>query len=113
VGYQLAHRATTLTMAGSLPGLSPNARLVLLGMATVAHDRGRPPDVPEACYFGGWEYLAQAWLGYPKLDTTSERAVARAVAELVTAGVLAPMGRRGGNRGPRMYRLNICLLGND
>lgn len=113
MGRQLFERVTVLTMAGSMPGLSANARLVLLGMAVVAHDKGNPPDTPEACYWGGWEYLAQGWLGYPKLDATSKRQVARAMAELVTAGVVAPQGRRGGSRGPRMYRLNVWLLGND
>jgi hypothetical protein len=113
MGRQLFERVTTLTLAGSLPGLSPRARLVLLGMAMVAHDKGSPPDIPAATYFGRWDYLAQAWLAYPKLDSKAERAVARAIAELVEAGVVVPMGRRGGSRGPRMYRLNIWLLGND
>lgn len=109
MGWRLVGQATALTGAGSLPGLSPNARLVLLGMARVAHDKGSPPDIPEACYWGGWEYLATFWLGYPKYDHAAEVAVARAIRELIDAGLIVAMGRWGGSRGPRMYRLSIWL----
>jgi hypothetical protein len=98
-----------LTMNGRLPGLSYPARLVLLGMADHAHDTGRPPDTPEACYFGGWEHLALGWLGFPKYDAAAIRAVTRAVKELVAAGLIIPLGRRGGSQGNRIYQLQIWL----
>jgi hypothetical protein len=109
MGRQLMHKVTALTMAGSLPGLTDGARLVLLGMASTAHDTGRPPDTPEATYFGGWEYLAKGWLGYKEFDRVAERRVARAVNELVDAGLLIPQGRRGGRQGNRMYLLQVWL----
>lgn len=110
MGWQLVQQTTALTGAGSLPGLSDSARLCLQGMATVAHDKGQPPDTPAACYWGGWEYLATFWLGYPKYTNAAKLRTARAVAELVDAGLVAPMGRWGGSRGPRMYRLNVWLV---
>ena len=109
MGRQLLHRVIVLTKHGSLPGLSDAARLVLIGMADHAHDTGRPPETPEACYFGGWEHLACGWLGYPKYDRAAQLRVQRAVKELTDAGLIIPLGRRGGSQGNRIYQLQVWL----
>lgn len=108
MGYQLVRQVTTLALAGRLPGLSDRAHLVLLGMADVAHDTGTK-TTPQGVYFGGWERLAMAWLRFPKFTKAAQEAVRRAIAELVTAGLITPLGRHGGRHGPREYLLNIHL----
>lgn len=60
-------------------------------------------DNPAGIYWGGWPRLALA-LGYPRYDSTSKRAVARAIAELTTAGYV-----RVEDRGAR-YRTAYQLL---
>lgn len=95
-------------MAGSLPGLSSNARLVLLGMADRAHDSGTT-TTPQGEYFGTWEHLAMGWLGYASYTSSAERATARATRELVDAGLIKPVGRYRSSRGPRRYALNVHL----
>lgn len=67
-------------------GLSKGARIVLWGMANMAHDHGEPP-----IYYGGWPYLSRG-LGYPTYDEGAHRAVARAVAELRKHGLIVPEG---------------------
>jgi hypothetical protein len=95
-------------MAGRLSGLTPSAHLVLVGMAVNAHDTGTA-TLPAACYFRGWEHLS-IWLGYDKYDATAERAVCRAVAGLTRRGLVEVVARRGGNRGPVVYRLHLDVV---
>lgn len=78
-------------MAAALgqPGVSDRARLVLARMAVVAKDTDDQP-----VYFGGWPFLAPA-LGYPAYDNRAKQAVKRAVAELLTAGLIKSHGAPG------------------
>jgi hypothetical protein len=108
VGRQLSNEVIALSTAGSLPGLSTNARLVLYAMAHYAHDNGRPPETPARCYFGGWELLA-GYMGCDKYNRSAHERIRRAVAELVEAGYIVPRGRRGGRHGPRIYFINVGL----
>lgn len=108
MGNLMWRQVETLTMAGSLPGLTNSARLVLLGMAGRAHDTGTT-TTPQGEYFGTWDHLAKGWLGYPAYTDAAERAVARAVRELVDAGLIKPIGRYRSSRGPRKYKVNIDL----
>ena len=65
-------------------GLTPGARLVLVGMCNMAVDNADPP-----IYYGGWVRLAEG-LGHATYGPTPERAVARAIAELRKAGLIVP-----------------------
>ena len=96
-------------MAGRLPRLSDAAWQCLLGMAFTAHDTGTD-RLPQACYFGGWEYLALGWLRYEKFDRAAHDRTARALAELGRAGLIESLGWRGSSRGPRIYRLHLDPL---
>jgi hypothetical protein len=105
VGYSLAVAVTALGTAGRLAGLSPAAISCLHVMALNARDR---PSKTEAArtYFAGWDHLSRAALGRLDYDAAAERAVARAVRELIDAGHVKPIGRRNGVRqGAVMYEL--------
>jgi hypothetical protein len=84
MGNQLVHHVEALLMDGQrTKGLSPSARVVLLIMAADAHDTGTTRQAP-AIYYRGWPHLGRM-LGYDTWDDRAERAVARAVAQLVGA----------------------------
>lgn len=105
VGYTLCVEVTLLATMGRLTDLSSNARLCLFVMALTARDKPSKHE-PAHIYFGGWEYLARAALNRDQYDSAAERAVARAVGDLVTAGLVKPVGRRHGQRqGAAMYEL--------
>lgn len=70
--------------------LRPTAKLVLVTMAWFSMDEQAQTAVPPCRYWAGWEQLALV-LGYDKYGPTAERAVARAVAELVAAGYIVPL----------------------
>jgi hypothetical protein len=108
MGRQLFNEVIALSTAGSLPGLSTTARMVLYAMAHYAHDTGHPPDTPARCYFGGWELIA-GYLGYDKYNRSVHERIRRAIAELVEAGHIVPQGRRGGRHAPRVYFVNVGL----
>jgi len=92
-------------MAGRYRDLSANARLVMFTMALNARDTGTEHE-PARTYFRGWEHLAQVALARDGYDATIERAVNRAVRELVDAGAIKVVGRRHGTRhGLAMYEL--------
>ena len=94
-------------MAGRLAGLSHSARLCLFVMAMNAHDTGTS-DAPASTYFRGWQHLALAALGRTTYDDAAERAVNRAIAELVDAGFVKVKGRRHGERhGNVLYELTL------
>lgn len=99
--------------------LSGRALRVLLRMALVVYDEPTPPDADnEGLYFGGWKGLTVC-LGYgvitddEPIPPTTKRVIARAIAELKTAGYLtvAPRRNQGGHWGKRVYRLSLapCL----
>ena len=67
-------------------GLSPRARLVLIQVARMSKDTDDPP-----VYYGGWPFLADV-LGFDSYTTGAHQAVARAVRELTTAGLIKPHG---------------------
>jgi hypothetical protein len=105
VGYSLVVDVTTLGKTGRLTGLSPSAIACLYVMAVVAHDRASKTERARV-YFAGWDYLAAAALGRTDYDAAAHRAVARAVQELRTAGLIKDVGRRNGMRqGAVMYEL--------
>lgn len=83
--------------------VSPRARLVLVKMALLAMDKDRPP-----IYFAGWAPLAMP-LGYPAYDGNAERAVARAIRELVDAGFVKPYGAPGPGHNVT-YALHLRLM---
>lgn len=86
MGASLAIRALRAPVNG-------RAFRVLSAMALTAKDTD---DIP--AYYGGWDYLALC-LGYDGLTGAAHTAVRRAVAELVTAGLIKPDGHApSGNR---------------
>lgn len=94
-------------MSGRTARLSHSARLVLFGMAAVAHDTGTKTK-PRAQYWGGWEWLARACLGRTEYDAVAKAMVGRAIRELIDAGFVKPLGRRRGDRqGPAIYELTL------
>lgn len=80
--------------------LSYPARLVLLGMACNAHDE-------TALYFRGWSWLGTQWLGYDGFDSNAKAAVARAIAELVAVGLVAPVEWQPGRSPRRVYAVIV------
>lgn len=107
VGWHLTTDATTLGLTGRLAGLSPAAISTLYVMAHVAIDKPTKRD-PARVYFAGWEYLARTAFGRSEYDGAAHRAVARAVRELLDAGLIKDVGRRHGmRRGAVMYELLI------
>lgn len=94
-------------MSGGLAGLTPSALACLWCMAVNARDSATQTD-PERVYFRGWDHLAMCALGIKSYDDTAKKRVMRAVAELVRAGLIKPVGRRHGVRhGRAMYRLTL------
>jgi hypothetical protein len=105
MGTQLIRQVETLGLGGRLTHLGNPARLCLYVMALNAHDTGTK-TVPARIYFRGWEHLARTALGRDEYDHAAECAVGRAIAELVAAGLVKPVGRRNGNRrGATLYEL--------
>lgn len=95
---------TDLAALGRLDHLSDRTFRVLYVMASVARDEG--PRVAEPnLYFGGWEYLAKT-IGYRDYTPAAQRAVARAIAELVAAGLI----KRVGNPGPMHRQAYLITL---
>src|SRR5262245_58311653 len=88
MGGQLCTQVVALSMLGHLVTLTQSARVVLFAMATIARDMPQNHTDP-VTYWGGWELLAKA-LGHKEPTPTAKRAVARAVAELVDAGLVEP-----------------------
>jgi hypothetical protein len=77
---------------------------VLLVMASI----GRDNDTAKAdagYYYGGWELLARV-LGFKVYNRAAQRAVARAVSELVDAGLVVRDGKPGPKR-RQVYRLTL------
>lgn len=105
MGWQLVRQVEAKAMGGGLDDLSKTAHLALIYMAQNAHDKGTE-DTPQACYFRGWAHLA-AVLGYPGLTKAGERTVARAVSELVTAGLIKVDDWEGHRRRQTCYRLTL------
>jgi len=85
---------------GRRDDIRPQARVVLLDMASVARDRGETPGI----YWAGWAHLAQT-LGYPTYSPTAHRAVARAVRELIDAKLIRPINEPG--RGRQAYEITL------
>lgn len=107
VGYHLTDAVGLLGMTGRLAGLSGNAIACLYVMAHVALDKPTKHEQARV-YFAGWEYLARTALGRLDYSDTERRAVARALRELIDAGLVKPIGRRNGVRqGAVMYELLI------
>ena len=77
------------------------AKLVLVTMALHSLDPG-PKTTDPLHYYAGWPLLAIS-LGYPSYDKTAERAVARAVQELVDSKWITVVDRTA--RGGRVYHL--------
>jgi hypothetical protein len=94
VGYRLA-AAAELVMTGKL---SKDARLTLACMALHAHD-------DTALYWLGQEWIAVHWLGCDAWDDAAGRRARRAIAELVAAGLVLPVGWREGRSPHRVYAL--------
>jgi hypothetical protein len=95
MGNQLARQLLVLRAGLEV---SDRAFVVLLRMSMTALDRDRK-DQPGRVYFAGWEVLAMT-LGYddPK-GAAAEQAVARAIRELSSKGLvkrvdIKPRGRR-------------------
>lgn len=82
--------------------LTPAARLCLVKMAEVAHDRGDPP-----IYWGGWVLLSQT-LGYPEYTPGAHSAVKRACRQLVDAKLVTVQSRPADGIRAR-YALNLTL----
>jgi hypothetical protein len=97
VGHELTAAAAGAGLAGRTARVSHSARLVLFGMASVAHDTGTKTK-PRAQYWGGWEWLARACLGRTEYDRAAEASVGRAIRELVDAGLIKQVGRLHGER---------------
>jgi hypothetical protein len=107
MGHELTAAVMGAGIAGRTADLSHSARLVLFGIAAVAHDTGTKTK-PRAQYWGGWEWLARACLGRTEYDAAAKAAVGRAVAELVGAGLIKYRGRLHGERhGNAVYELTI------
>jgi len=105
MGTTLARQIEMAGMAGLLSGLSPAAISCAHIIALNAHDTGTK-TIPARIYFRGWEHLARAALGRATYDDAAERAVARALTELIDAGLIKPIGRRSGRRtGLAMYEV--------
>lgn len=80
---------------------SPRAKVVLVVMALHSLDPG--PKVKDPLhYFGGWPALAIA-LGFAEYTPSAERAVARAIAQLVDKGAVESVDRT--SSGSRVYYL--------
>jgi hypothetical protein len=88
MGNQLARHAEAILMDGGhrAKGLTPTARLVLVIMAMDAHDTGTT-SIPPAYYYRGWPHLARM-LGHDGLTPGGHSAVARAIRQLVAAGLV-------------------------
>lgn len=104
MGGRLCNTVTWLAITGHLDNHTDKGRLVLYLMAAIGRDK--PQDNVEAgVYFAGWDLLAKA-LGYKEYTPAAERAVARAISELVDAGLVEPVGTA--RRGQRQaYRLTL------
>jgi hypothetical protein len=107
MGHELTAAVAAAGVTGRTARVSHSARLALFGMAAVAHDTGTKTK-PRAQYWGGWEWLARAMLGYAEYDAAARAAVARAVRELIDAGLIKQVGRLHGERhGNAVYELTL------
>jgi hypothetical protein len=90
VGGVIVSHVVELATTGRLDKVSDKAKIVVMVMASIGRDRDQP-NVQAGVYYGGWPLLARA-LGYPLYTPAAHRAVARAIAELIDAGLIEPLG---------------------
>lgn len=93
-----------LASLGHLDNHTDKGRATLLIMASIGRDKPKG-HVERGVYYGGWELLSRC-LGYKTFTPAAQRAVARAVAELLDAGLIMPCGKHGPNR-RQAYRLTL------
>ena len=106
MGNQLLRQVEALAMGGRLDGITNASKTVLFIMALNAHDKGTQ-TTPEACYFRGWAHIASAALGHRGLTPAGERAVARSISELTTAGLIKVDVDEAHKRRQQVYRLTL------
>lgn len=104
MGFRLSGQVLNLAALGVLDGATAAQRYQLLCMAHIARDEPKG-DTDRAIYYGGWEYLARLH-GYPAYTPAAEQAVARAMAGLIRAGYVKPLGKAGAGR-RQGYRLTL------
>lgn len=103
MGARLVSQATIYALPNLQANKHDRARIVLLVMCHRAKDTDRNP-----MFFAGSSDLAQM-LGFAPTDRAGERAVERALAVLVDAGLISQVGRTSA-RGKRRWGLNLPLL---
>lgn len=104
MGGRLCTQVVDLASLGHLVNHSDRALACLLVMASIARDTPTP-KVDAGLYYGGWPLLARC-LGFKVYNPAAERAVARAIRQLVDAGLVVPEGKPG-THNRQVYRLTL------
>ena len=100
---RMGHQNAALALLIDCP---PSTKVVLFTMALHSLD----PDkgvVDPLHYYGGWHKLAMS-LGFHEYTPSAERAVARAIAQLVDKGVVKPVDYS--RAGSRVYQLHLSPM---
>lgn len=104
MGGRLCTQVVDLASLGHLVNQSDRALVLLLAMASVGRDTATT-KVEAGVYYGGWPLLARV-LGFKTYNAAAERAVARAVRELVDAGLITREAKPGPHN-RQVYRLTL------